>query len=140
MAARAREEVMPAYPLPAQQAWRTSRFFLEAGLIFSEPRKHAGGRHNNQNNNERGSWDGVKAQSNGALAPPIEIRAGFRRVGRALHALKPEMSFPSEPPSEPPSGLASDCHVTAKCAPGTAELGSCPTDATRGRPLPPCRS
>src|SRR5215469_11982859 len=114
MAARAREEVMPDYPLPAQQAWRTSRFFLEAGLIFSEPRKHAGGRHNNQNNNERGSWDGVMAQSNGALAPPIEIRAGFRGVGRALHALKPEMSFPSG------------------CAPGTAELGSCPTDATRG--------
>src|SRR5215467_7851968 len=63
MAARAREEVMPAYPLPAQQAWRTSRFFLEAGLIFSEPRKHAGRRHNNQNNNERGSSYGVKAQS-----------------------------------------------------------------------------
>src|SRR5215475_12410935 len=107
MAARAKEEVMPAYPLPAQQAWRTSRFFLEAGLIFSEPRKHAGRRHNNQNNNERGSSYGVKAQSKWRACAPIEIRAGFRRVGRALHALKPEMSFSSGPPSGPASGPAS---------------------------------
>jgi hypothetical protein len=42
-----REEVMPLYRLSSQQAWRTSPFFLEPGLIFSVQRGVAGRRHNN---------------------------------------------------------------------------------------------
>jgi hypothetical protein len=43
---------MPLYRLTQRQAWRTSPFFLEAGLIFSVLRSVAGRRHNN---NERAS-------------------------------------------------------------------------------------
>jgi hypothetical protein len=43
---------MLLYRLAARQAWRTSPFFLESGLIFSVLRSVAGRRHNN---NERAS-------------------------------------------------------------------------------------